>query len=138
MNANRANARASTGPKTQQGKLRAAQNARRHGLSLTVLADPARSAEVNLLAREIAGENAPRDVFGYAQRVAESQIDLIRIRSSRHNLLVCHHCEFTHNIATLKKKTKAWMDYMVENDLRILFDETKCSSIRAMSLRQLQ
>jgi hypothetical protein len=38
--ANRTNARASTGPKTTQGKIRAAQNARRHGLSRPILADP--------------------------------------------------------------------------------------------------
>ena len=34
LEANRRNARASTGPRTAAGKARAAQNARRHGLSL--------------------------------------------------------------------------------------------------------
>ena len=51
IKANRANAKTSTGPKTAQGKARAARNARRHGLSLSVLADPDYSAEVQNLAR---------------------------------------------------------------------------------------
>jgi hypothetical protein len=41
--ANRANARRSTGPRTAAGKARASRNAVRHGLSVSVLADPALS-----------------------------------------------------------------------------------------------
>jgi len=55
---NRANAQASTGPKTAQGKARTARNARRHGLSLSVISDPVLSEQVEVLAREIAGEVA--------------------------------------------------------------------------------
>ena len=55
IRANRANARASTGPKTAEGRARSIRNAHRHGLSLPVLADPASSQEVEELAREIAG-----------------------------------------------------------------------------------
>ena len=87
INANRANARASTGPKTEQGKSRAAQNARRHGLSVSVFADPARSTEVECLVREITGENALPEVLELARHVAEAQTDLMRIRRARHNLL---------------------------------------------------
>lgn len=36
--ANRANSHASTGPKTRKGKIRPAQNARRHGFSVSILA----------------------------------------------------------------------------------------------------
>jgi hypothetical protein len=61
-NSNRANAQASTGPKTLRGKAHAAQNARRHGLSLPVISDPALSEEVGVLARQIAGE-APIAIF---------------------------------------------------------------------------
>ena len=49
--ANRANARASTGPKTSAGKARSAGNARRHGLSLPALRDPALSRDIVALAR---------------------------------------------------------------------------------------
>jgi len=55
IEANRANARASTGPKTAPGRTRAARNALRHGLSLPVCSGPVLSEEVETLAREIAG-----------------------------------------------------------------------------------
>jgi hypothetical protein len=86
INANRANAKASTGPKTTLGKSRAAQNARRHGLSLSILSDPVRSAEAENLAREIAGEGTSLEILGLARRIAEAQIDLMRVRQARYDL----------------------------------------------------
>jgi hypothetical protein len=83
LNANRANARASTGPRTAAGKKRATRNALRHGLSLSVLGNPTLSAEAANLAREIAGEGATPDIVELARWVAEAQIDLIRIRQAR-------------------------------------------------------
>jgi hypothetical protein len=87
IRANRANARASTGPNTVRGKYRAAQNARRHGLSLSILTDPAHSAEVENLAHEIAGEGASSEILELARRIAEAQIDLVRVRQARHDLI---------------------------------------------------
>lgn len=86
-NSNRANARASTGPKTAQGRTRSASNAHRHGLSLPVLADPALSEEVEALAREIAGADASWEIQQVARRIAEAQIDVKRVRYARHKLL---------------------------------------------------
>ena len=83
LQANRANAQASTGPKTVQGKIRAAQNAHRHGLSLSVFADPARHAEIESLAHLIAGEGAIPEILELARRIAEAQIDLQRVRHAR-------------------------------------------------------
>ncbi len=87
LRANRANARASTGPRTVAGKARATRNARRHGLTLSALADPARSAEVEALAREIAGEGANLELQELASRIAAAQIDLVRVRRARYQLL---------------------------------------------------
>jgi len=87
IRANRENARASTGPKTAQGRARAARNHFRHGLSLPVHSDPTWSEEVQALAREIAGTNANADIQDLAHRVAEAHIDLRRIRHARHRLL---------------------------------------------------
>ena len=87
IKANRANARASTGPKTAQGRARTARNALRHGLSLPVRSDPALSEEVEALAREIAGPDANAKIQELARRVAEAQIDLRRVRYARHQLL---------------------------------------------------
>src|SRR5262245_35402234 len=87
IKANRANAKASTGPKTVQGKARAAQNARRHGLSLSIFTDPILSEGAKELAHAIAGEGASLGILEPAGRVAEAQIDLVRIRQARHDLL---------------------------------------------------
>ena len=87
IRANRTNAKASTGPRTMLGIARAAQNARRHGLSLSILSDPIRAEEVEKLVREIAGEGANPEIFELARRIAEAQIDLLRVRQARHDLL---------------------------------------------------
>jgi hypothetical protein len=88
LHANRANARASTGPLSAAGKASAAGNARRHGLNLPVLADPTLAAEVDVLAQEIAGEGANPELQEFASRIAEAQIDLVRVRRARHGLLL--------------------------------------------------
>ena len=88
IEANRANAKASTGPRTARGKHLVAQNARRHGLSLPIVSIPALSQQAESLARDFAGESADQELLDLARRVAEVQIDLLRIRQARHDLLV--------------------------------------------------
>jgi hypothetical protein len=87
IKANRANARASTGPKTAQGRARVARNALRHGLSLPICSDPAVSEEVEKLAREIAGLDADAKRLERARRIADAEIDLRRVRYARHRVL---------------------------------------------------
>ena len=82
IEANRRNARASTGPRTVAGKARAAQNARRHGLSLPARYDPSRSGGIVTLARAIAGTDAGAERFEIAFPVAAAQIDVERARQS--------------------------------------------------------
>jgi hypothetical protein len=87
IKANRANGQASTGPKTADGRARAARNALRHALSLPVCSNPALSEEVETLAREIAGPDANAETQALARQVAEAQIDLRRVRYARQKLL---------------------------------------------------
>ena len=85
--ANRANARASTGPKTVRGRSHTARNALRHGLSLPVYSDPLLSEEVEAFARQIIGTDANPEMHELARRIAEAQIDLSRVRHARHQIL---------------------------------------------------
>jgi hypothetical protein len=87
ITANRLNAQASTGPKSQRGKRHASKNARRHGLNVSILNDPLLSKEAEHLAQQIAGEGASPALLELARRAAEAQIDLIRIRRACHDLL---------------------------------------------------
>jgi hypothetical protein len=83
---NRTNARASTGPKSGDGKTRSARNAFRHGLNQSVGSDPIFSEDVKVLAREIAGADASSELLELAREIAEAQIDLRRVRNARHYL----------------------------------------------------
>jgi hypothetical protein len=87
IRANRANARASTGPKTADGRARSARNALRHALSLPVCYNATLSEEVEALAREIAGPEASAEIQDLARQVAEAQPDLRRVRHARHQFL---------------------------------------------------
>ncbi len=93
ISSNRANARASTGPKTPHGRARATRNAFRHGLSLPVYFDPLLSKEVDALAVKIAGHDAQPDIHELARRVAEAQIDLHRIQAVRHQVVNSALCD---------------------------------------------
>jgi hypothetical protein len=87
IRANRANARASSGPRTAAGKAQSAQNAFRHGFNVPVCLDPALARHVEALAQQIVGKSADAHVLEPARRIAEAQIDLRRVRSYRHLLI---------------------------------------------------
>jgi hypothetical protein len=84
---NRANARASTGPKTPCGKASSSKNANRHGLSVPIAFIVVYSAEVENLTRQIVGADASTQMRELARRVAEAQVDLRRVRRARHRIL---------------------------------------------------
>jgi hypothetical protein len=95
LNANRRNALSSTGAKTAAGRASSARNARRHGLSVPVLfgSGPVRRDRGD--ARRIVGDRRPHasprgdllDTLGLARRIAQAQIDLMRVRRARHDLV---------------------------------------------------
>jgi hypothetical protein len=87
VRANRRNARRSTGPRTSEGKSRVAKNAVRHGLAISVTADPSLADASERLARVIAGHDVDPARLEGARRVAEAQIDLLRVRRVRVALL---------------------------------------------------
>jgi hypothetical protein len=85
--ANRANAQASTGPRTAHGKASAAQNAWRHGLNQRGIANPILSEQVEQLTRALADESTDIEICQLARRVAEAQSEVQRMRDARHRLL---------------------------------------------------
>src|ERR1700682_345243 len=96
--ANRANAQKSTGPRTAAGKRRVAQNARRHGLNCPVGRDPVLAQDVEAIARRICGlgeeaaaaerpDLALQLSLHLARRIAEAQVDLLRVQEARLHLL---------------------------------------------------
>ena len=83
-----------SGPRTAAGKARSARNAFRHGLTVPVLSDPVTAGEVEALTLRIVQGAAPdvdpdvdEDVAALARQVAQAQLDLIRVRRVRHELL---------------------------------------------------
>jgi hypothetical protein len=87
IKANRVNARASTGPKTARGRARSARNAFRHGLSLPVESDQILCEQVRALTRQIAGSDTSVHTQILAHKIAEAQVDLLRVRHARYRLL---------------------------------------------------
>ena len=109
---NRANARSSTGPKTANGRARSAKNAFRHGLSVPAHPDPATAEAIAVLARQIAGADAPSEIEDPARRFAEENMDVRRVRSLRHDRI-------SRALADLKYDTRANWNKKVAVALRI-------------------
>jgi hypothetical protein len=84
--ANRANAKKSTGPRTQGGKAKAGRNALRHGLALGP-GDSGLSEETERLAKAICQHD--RDLVSYRQAltIAESFLAIARVRAARVRIL---------------------------------------------------
>src|SRR4051812_6559710 len=73
--ANRANARRSTGPRTAAGKLRAIQNARRHGLAAVLRAAGQRTYLESVATALCAGDSNPQL---FEQALVIAQVDQVR------------------------------------------------------------
>ena len=87
---NQHNARANTHPKSATGKARSSANARRHGLAVPIWSDPTLAAEATALAKQIAGAAASARVMAHAIEVADAQIEVVRVRRWRLDLLRQH------------------------------------------------
>lgn len=81
--ANRANATASTGPRTKAGRARSARNAFRHGLNISVVSEPALAPQAEALARGLTCSDLGAEGLEWARRIAEAQVDLDRVRLAR-------------------------------------------------------
>ena len=110
---NRNNALKSTGPRSEGGLGHSSRNALRHGLAIAIGLDPSFRNDIETLA--LAMERCQgRDTIGeFARQVAESEIDLLRIRKLRASLFKSvandpdarpeAHSELNDNLAKLER-----------------------------------
>jgi hypothetical protein len=87
ITANRANAKRSTGPKTKNGRRASSRNALRHGLSCAFQLYDLVPRDVESLIQALVHENASDDEFVAARRIAQAQLNLLRVRSVRSKLI---------------------------------------------------
>jgi hypothetical protein len=87
LRANRLGKPAGTGPTSAAGKARSAQNARKHGLNVPVMYDPDVGADVAFMAEEIAPGCQDPELIGRARRIAEAQVDLMRVARARRDII---------------------------------------------------
>jgi hypothetical protein len=85
--ANRRNAEHSTGPRTSQGKARSRQNARKHGLSISIGMDPTWVEGAEELADAIWRTSAEPQVKKNPHLVAALVTDVLRTASAKADLL---------------------------------------------------
>ena len=85
--ANRNNAKKSTGPRSQAGRIAARRNALRHGLAIAIEADPAFHDQIERLAKVLSPSGDMQDVDERARRAARAEFELVRIRKVRAWLL---------------------------------------------------
>ena len=64
-----------------------AGNARRHGLTRSVLGDSVFAQKIAVFARVVAGADADAHLLHLACRIAAAQIDVVRVRHARLELL---------------------------------------------------
>jgi hypothetical protein len=108
---NRVNCRLSTGPRTATGRSASAGNARRHGLRIPVLSDPVLFSHVEAMAQKIAGRAATPELVELARRVAEAEVDVLRVRRVRTDLMARELTEGRHRGAGVAPvlREELWM-----------------------------
>jgi hypothetical protein len=87
IQANRRNARRSTGPRTAAGKSISSRNAFRHGLTLVQETDEATLAEIIDLAHQVAGEDPDQERFDAAIEFATAFFEIGLIQNIRNEML---------------------------------------------------
>jgi len=104
LEANRLNAKRSTGPKTDAGKARSSRNARQHGLSRLGTEDDVNSGP---LARAITAGYAERQSSFAMDDLVRANLWLGRIRQARHDMLTalmeCPNAKLAKRLAGLER-----------------------------------
>jgi hypothetical protein len=86
LQANRENAKRSTGPRTAAGRLKASRNARRHGLSLPVTLDAKELAKAELMVRMLVPDQADETQV-VATELAQAHLVVMRVGAIRNKMM---------------------------------------------------
>ena len=129
IDANRANAKLSTGPKSALGRRRVSRNAHRHGLSIPVLCDPVLAREVHALSQQLAKDLGSIASTGAVYAIAEAEVDLKRIRKRKAHLL--------HKLNRHEDPTGAEALALLAQILRLGRYERRALARRKSAVRQL-
>ena len=89
--ANRRNAKLSTGPRTEKGKATSSKNAFRHGLAIPIGKDPRYAADTMPLARFLLHGKKQPHLVGLARELAEACLEIERVDRAR--VLAIEHAE---------------------------------------------
>jgi len=81
--ANRRNARKSSGPRSGAGKNRSSRNAYRHGLTVSFTSSEGFAKQLDKLTRKIAGDTEDPILLERARAIAQSELDLARVRRAK-------------------------------------------------------
>src|SRR4051794_31598094 len=81
--ANRRNAKLSTGPRSVEGKQIASRNSKRHGLSCSVDQDPVWWTEVQRLGKIFVPNDAPPDRERAIKTALAAMVDVMRVQAAQ-------------------------------------------------------
>jgi hypothetical protein len=87
LRANRKNAKKSTGPRTAAGRLNSSRNALRHGLSVSLIPDAESFSKADRIRQSLVSERAEPTQVLAAIEFAQAQLDLLRVRSVRGQMM---------------------------------------------------
>lgn len=113
VRANRENAKRSTGPKTKEGKERAARNAFKHGLSIPASELDECSQDIQAFAQQLLDHSSSEEKKSVALACAQGQVEINRVRRVRQAL-------YSDPKAREKKLTRRVIDRLLRLKLRMV------------------
>ena len=136
--ANRRNARKSTGPRSQAGKMRSRRNAFRHGLAIPIASDIVLAGHIEPLTNELAATATQPAQHAAARIAALAQLELARAQSVKVQI-IDRAAQITQEKNSYDSNTLAVLGYAQQLKMLVQLDryERRALSRRNRALRAL-